>query len=290
MAALWLTAGYRVAMILADAPLAAFAAAYVLESLLGSLGAVWILRRARGSLPWDWDGTLARRFLREGLPLLLSGFAIMVYMRIDVLMIQSISGSAETGVYAAATKLSELWYFVPTALVGSASPALYEAFRNSRAQFLARYQRLMDLSLALGGVCALGLSLASRPLVQWLYGSDYAQAAGMLAVHAWGGLFVCIGLVQSVWWNAHRMNGFYMVCTLAAAVANVGLNLLWIPTHGGLGAAWATVASYACAVSGMPLLWGPARDAMRHQGWALLLPFRLPALLAALRSGSGDRS
>lgn len=278
-ASLWLVALFRMALVLMNAPLIAFAVAPVLEALLGALGVGIALKRARGAVPTEFDPAEFRHFLKECLPLILTGFSIMIYMRIDVVMLQSIGGALQTGVYSAAVKVSEMWYFVPMAVVGSAAPALFESHRADRSLFTARFQRLMDLSAMLGVVFAAGLALASPWVIRVLYGSRFDGAAPILAVHAWSGVFVCLGIVQGQWWNLQRLNGHFFASTLLGAVANVGLNLLWLPRLAGLGAAWATLIAYAAQSTLYPLCFARSRGTVLVQLKALAFPFRLRGIL-----------
>ena len=51
--------------------------------------------------------------LVESWPLLLSGISIMVYMKIDQIMLGQILGDESVGIYSAALRISEIWYFIP---------------------------------------------------------------------------------------------------------------------------------------------------------------------------------
>ena len=59
---------------------------------------------------------------------------------------------------------------------------------------------------------------------------------------------------------------------MAGAVANVGLNLIFIPRWGGVGAAWATLISYAVAVWGASYTHPAVRATAAMQLRALLIP------------------
>jgi PST family polysaccharide transporter len=285
---LWIAAGYRVALILMDAPLAAFALAWSVETLLGALSLGRAYRRARGQgIPMTLDRGELHNYLREFFPVLLAGFAAMVYMRIDVIMLPTLLpaqvGSAATGIYSAAVKLSEIWFWVPGAIIGSAAPAIFESKLRDQALFESRFQRLTDFS----GLAALGFGAIIAVTAPWtirlLYGKAYADSAAILAVHAWSGIFVCFGWILNQWCNLHRRNGLLFAATAVGAGLNVALNYALIPRYSGLGSAWATLISYAAMASLFPALVPSLRPVVRAQLRTLALLVRPGRLLAELR-------
>src|SRR5664280_1236230 len=61
--------------------------------------------------------TTMRRLLVCSWSMLVSGPAIMIYMRIDQVMLEKMVGRREVGIYSAALRLSELWYVIPMIIV-----------------------------------------------------------------------------------------------------------------------------------------------------------------------------
>ena len=84
------------------APLTAFAIAVTAEALLtGILLAAYYSRASRDLSSWRFDMEVARRLVRQGLPLLLSGVAITIYMKIDLIMLGQMLGDKAVGIYSA---------------------------------------------------------------------------------------------------------------------------------------------------------------------------------------------
>ena len=52
---------------------------------------------------------------------------VSVYMKIDQVMLKEMLDAKAVGVYAAAVKLCEAWYFVPGVIAASLYPAIFEA-------------------------------------------------------------------------------------------------------------------------------------------------------------------
>jgi len=272
---LTVSSGVRLWLISREAPLTAFAWVLVGEIALGAL-AFFVGGRLAGLRMPLAAARLAtmRALLAEAWPLMFANLAIIVYMKIDEVMLRQLAGPAAVGIYAAAVKLSEVWYFIPTALASSVLPALLRARRQDPAQYASRQQQYYDLSAA----AAYGLSVPVALLAPWLvrvaYGPQFAAAGPILAVHIWASIFVFLGVARGQWLVNEGLQKFYLVSTCAGAAVNIGLNLVFIPLWGGLGAAWATVASYALA-AWLSSYWHPAvREAAVMQARALLVPVR----------------
>jgi O-antigen/teichoic acid export membrane protein len=110
-----------------------------------------------------------------------------------------------------------------------------------------RLQELYSLLAWMGLVLALFITLFGGLLIRTLFGDAYERAGPMLAIHIWAGPFVFMGTLFSNWLIAETRFGVSAVRHGLGAVMNIGLNLLLIPHFGGIGAAWATLVSYATA-------------------------------------------
>ena len=264
-------AALRILLIHKKAPVWTFAAAGVAELALGAIGlAVAYSMMGRNLLKWRTNWQLSMSLLKQGWPLMLSGMAIMIYVRIDTVMLKVMQGDAAAGLYAAATRISEVWYFVPTAIVSSVSPAIM----RSKSNPLLYYQRLralfsvMTLTAVTIGSC---IALASHWIVEHLYSSAYASAAPVLAVHIWASVFVFLGVAQSPWDISENLLRLSLYRTVAGAIVNILLNLYLIPHYSALGAAFATVVSYAISA-----FFGNAFDARTRPIFLLQLKSILP--------------
>lgn len=263
----------RVLCILLDAPLWMFAAMVSVEAFVLGI-ALWTrLRTFRIQIqPGAIDASVAKSLLRESLPLLVGGIAVTVYTRIDMVMIEAMRGAAEVGVYSAAVRMSEVANFVPMVLAAGLFPSLVSAHAASRQEFSGRAGLYYDLSVAVALLFVVPVTLLAGPIIGILFGEGYTGAAPVLAVHVWSVVFVFLGVARSQVLTTEGVILFQTCATMAGAVINIALNALLIPPHGAVGAAWATVASYAVAgwISG--LFARSTRPAFVMQARALLVP------------------
>lgn len=241
-------AAVRVVLITSGAGLLAFAVVLVAETVVSVLVSLvsfrWVGNRFS---EWRFSVNRARELLLLSWPLVFEGIMISIYMRIDQVMLGSMCGDAAAGVYSAATRVSEVWYFLPVIIVDSVTPRLIQSKCVSVELYQARLCRLFQGMLALSLPIALVLTVFAHAVILALYGRDYIDAAPILAVHAWAAPFVFLGVAQNPWNINEGVTILAFRRAAMGAVTNVALNLVLIPWLGGLGAAIATVVSYAIA-------------------------------------------
>ena len=238
----------KIALILTKAPLLAFAWVTLAEFAMSAISLLIVYQLKGSSLwLWRWSFTAAKTLLKESLPLIFSGFAIMIFMRIDQVMLGQMIGDSEVGVYSAAVRISEIWYFIPAAIVSSVAPTIYAAKEKSESLYYHRIGQLLSLMTCISLAIALPMTFLSDKIIMVMFGSGYAEAGPILAVHIWTSLFVFMGLATSPWFIAEGLNHVSLGKTLFGAILNIILNLLLIPKYAGLGAAIATIISQAAA-------------------------------------------
>jgi O-antigen/teichoic acid export membrane protein len=273
--ALAVGAAWRVILILGDASLMMFAWVAVAEMALVAAGVELAARRLGRPREARAPGrSLLGELVRGALPLLLSGLAIALYLRIDVVMLRWLAGVEAAGIYAAAVRISELWYFVPMALASSLLPAVLHSRAEGPEAYARRLQQFYDLNAAVALVAATVTALVATPIVAWTYGPAYAAAAPVLRWHAWAAVFVFIGVVRGQFLVNENLGWFYFVATGTGAVLNIALNFWLIPRAGPVGAAQATLVSYAVASWLSSWFSAAMRPTAVMQSLALLIPFR----------------
>ena len=195
----------------------------------------------------SFDIGTAKKLLQDSWPLILSGLVIMIYMRIDQIMIKEMLGEHEVGLYSAAVRLSEVWYFFPVLITNSLFPSVVNAKKISEEKYLSRLQNLFTLLVWISIAFAILTALFSRWLVIFLYGNAYQDAGQVLIIHTWGGIFVALGVASGSWFVNENLQHYSFFRTASGAVINVVLNFVLIPKYGIAGAALATVISQSIA-------------------------------------------
>nr|WP_237702471.1 flippase [Opitutus terrae] len=268
-------AAARIALIMREGPLVGFAWALVLEMLLGTVALGVQLRRRRPDRGGVWfDREIARRLLADAWPLLLAGFAVLLYLRMDAVMLRAMAGETAVGIYTAAARLTEIWFFVPTALAASVLPSLLRARERGVDAYARRLQGYYDANAGIAYAVAIPSSLAAPWLIELAYGISYREAGAVLALHVWSSVFVFLGVARGQFLVNEGHTRFYLAATVAGLLINVVLNLVLIPRAGAVGAAVATVLAQAVAAWLSSFCFAPTRTNGWMQTRALLIPFR----------------
>lgn len=251
----------KLVLIIGHAPLIAFAWATLVEALIVA-GGLLLLYELKVGYFRDWNLHKARALylLRESWPLILSGVAIMVYMRVDQIMIGEMLGNQSVGIYTAAMRISEVWYFVPIAIMSSVFPSIIAAKDTGKDSYIDKLYTLYRLMFYLALTVCFLLTLVADIIIPSIYGSQYYEASSILKIHTWSGLFVAVGLVNGRWLllENHLVTG--TINTTLGALINIILNLILIPIYGIKGAALATLVSYGFASYFLLAVWKNTRD------------------------------
>ena len=235
----------KVALILTKAPLTAFAVVITVETAIAATGLVIAYHAREGSFrKWHASLATAKKLLRESLPLLLSFVCVGIYQRIDQVMLQEMSGSAEVGIYASAVRLSEVWIFIPNAIYWSVYPSIMRAKQVSDELFYERMQKFYNLVALLAYAIVIPMTLCSQLLVDTLFGEAYTRAGQMVSWLIWAHLFTSMEIARSVFLVAMKWYKIYFISVFSGCILNVVLCYYLIPRFGGMGAVVAAISAY----------------------------------------------
>ena len=255
-----------------------FARVYALEfALVLVLHVILYQRKSTTRRVWGFSLSTARMLLSKSWPLIFSGLAINVYSRVDQIMLGNLIGDRAVGEYAAAARLSNMWYVIPVLLFSSLSPPILQVKESNEALFMKQFQRFSDLNAALAYGIIIPTTLFSSTILWVIFGDQYVSSSVILSLHIWSCLFVFLEMAKSVYTLGEGLFKITMGCNVGGAVLNVVLNAFLIPRYGGVGAAMATVSSLVFSTMFITGLFPHSRPACWTLIRSILLPFRLEA-------------
>jgi PST family polysaccharide transporter len=264
-----ISAAIRVYLILIKAPVIYFAWMILIETLLGAIGMV-IFYHSQGNklVKWRINSDRARKLLKDCLFITLSNSAVLLYMKIDVFILGQMSGEKSVGIYSAATKVSEIFYFFATIIASSVFPVII----GESSFYYQRLKKLFDIMVIVSYLIIIPISFLS-PYIIGLFGIKYAASAPVLSVHVWATIFVFLGVAQTSWYIKEGTRGLYIQLkrTIMGAVINIILNIILIPMYNALGAAIATIIAYAYVGYGANLFRKETMGIFKMQTRSLLL-------------------
>ncbi len=262
----------KVALAATGASLVVQGFAHALQVAL--LGGVLLILYLRGGhrflLRWTLPSDMWRLY-REAWPLLVTILCYTAIARIDVLMLSWLKGSYEAGIYAAATRVTEVANIIPMTIISAATPIIF----NAAGQNVNKFNEGFRIFLVLFTYIFLGIAVIVAllsPIIIWvLYGHQFESAHTILAIHIFGVVFGWQGVATQFWWVRRKRPSVIMWRSIIAAITNFLLNALLIPFFGSVGAAVASVVSLAVYAMATNTLFG-------RNGWLLLKMQTTPSI------------
>ncbi|MEL6407862.1 MAG: oligosaccharide flippase family protein [Chloroflexota bacterium] len=183
-----------------------------------------------------------RYALRLSIPLMGHLLSTRVLNRADQILIQSLVGAYETGLYSLAYRVGE----IPSVLLmafGSVWGVWF--FNHMKAEAYTRIRRF-SLLYALGFGAIILMLFAVGPFIyRFVTPEEYWVAIRLIPVIMVGAYWFMLYTLFSVAEQYDKRPIFLTTATFVAAIFNIVANLILIPQYGYEIAAWTTVASYA---------------------------------------------
>ena len=216
-----------------------------IENLLISIGLFYFFIKNKRNLSLSkirFNLKLSVKLLKDSWFLIFTTLSVVLYMKIDQIMLMSIDGKQEVGEYVAATRLSELWYFIPMVICSSLFPAILNV-KNNNELYLKRIQRLFNLMVLISLAVSVFTTFFANFIITFIYSDEYIGSVNVLIIHIWASVFVFLGVASSGWFISENLQKILLYKSLFGLVINVVLNFVLIPIYSIEGAAFATLVS-----------------------------------------------
>lgn len=244
-----LSSALKILFIFLKAPLIYFVFAVVFEYIALAAGLVLVYYSKKFSIfHWKYSKNLAISLFNDSWPLALSGIVVMVYMKIDQVLIKNMMSEEAVGFYAAAVRICEAWYFIPVTLCNAIFPAIVNAKNVSEEFYNNRMQKLYDLLAWLAIGIAIPVTLFSNQIIELLFGNEFSQSAPVLTIYIWAGVAVFLGVASSQYLINENLTRLAFSRNVVGMIINILLNLILIPNYGIIGSAVATFISYSVII------------------------------------------
>ena len=231
----------KVVLIFNEATLYAFIAVILFEAMFCAVGLAVAYKRFPCYRPWKLAGSTARQLLKESWPFILSGISIVIYMRIDQIMIKEMLGSRQLGIYAAVLPLATIWQIIPTTLNASLAPFIASKKNESEVAYWLALKKIFKLYGLLAWLVCIPTAILANFIVDLLYGEQFQQGALVLTIYVFTNLFINMGVAQGLWLLNERRAIISLANTFVGAVICFFGNLLLIPIFGIVGVAMVAV-------------------------------------------------
>jgi len=196
----------------------------------------------RGSR-WGFSTAVLRRLLGFGGPLVPANLAGISLTSADRYILQHFGTTAQVGIYSLGYNVSLIINLAVNAIQLAWPAQMFAIAREPNAE--RQLARTLTYYLYLVGFIALAISVFAREIVVLMATPEFYAASRVVPWICLAYLFSGImQMTNSALTTQNRMH-YSGLFASAAAVLNLGLNFWLIPRYGMMGAAWATLASYA---------------------------------------------
>lgn len=188
-----------------------------------------------------WDLGKIAALARLAVPLGLVMMLLSLNANIPRYFIEHQLGEHALGIFAAVTYIAVAQGTVVNAVGQSVTPRLAKLYaRRDRQQFVSMMVKLSFAGAVIGGLGILVSLVAGRQLLTIIYRPQYAEAASVLA---WSmgaaAVAICASFLGNGITAAHRFDVQVPLSICSTIACAIGCALL-IPSHGLVGAVWAT--------------------------------------------------
>lgn len=182
--------------------------------------------------------------LRFGLPLIPHALSAWVLAAADRFLLERMTSLSEVGLYNLGYQIGMVMSLIVTAVNFSWSPIFYDIASN-RADAKVLLSRVFTIYIVFISTLTVGVILFSREVILILAAEPFHGAYLVVPAVATGYLFQGLYFMSGMPIFYVKKTHVMPFLTGMAALLNIGLNIWWIPHHGMMGAAYATLVAFA---------------------------------------------
>ena len=217
--------------------------------LLGQLSMWFPAREFIGKAHFDM--AYARVHLKPVILLFLPQIAISLYVTLDRTMLGALASTKDVGIYDQALKLVNILLTLVTSLGSVMLPRVSNLLSSGDRKAVNKMHQMSFLiyNLVIFPIIA-GMLIVNDDFVQFFLGKDFQDARYAIAIMIFRMFFIgwtnIMGIQILI---PHNKNKEFMISTTVPAIVSVGLNLIFLPKLGFIGATIVSVLTEA-------LVWG----------------------------------
>lgn len=197
---------------------------------------------------WQFDPVCFKQLIIQGIPLMFANIFILINMHIDKLMIGNMMGDSQAGIYFAATRISEVMYFVPMVIGPSVIPTLIEKKKINKIDYINSLQIVLTLLCLFALIISVVITVIAPLIIVVLYPSTYLQSIPILQIHIWTIIFVFFISIQNRIFVIENLQKLIFLISLITVIIKIFFNVIFITKYGAVGAAYSAIFSWIPAV------------------------------------------
>lgn len=232
---LWAVGVFAIAA--AGAGIVAFAAAFLVASAVVNVAQV-VLARRQIALRLRGGKRARTELIRIGVPFAIASLLYLSYTQIDQVLVFELAGQRAAGLYGAASKVFNRALVIPGSILATMFPMIATAYKEDLDRMRALVQSAVEVLLVATLPFVALVAVIGRPLMRLLFGPAFAAAGPALSVLMIVFAISAFSYIAGDLVIVLRLQRRYIIYATAGLVVNVALNLVLIPAHGFIAAAW----------------------------------------------------
>lgn len=230
------------------ASLSWFVAALALDAILLAAGYIISFKSKSGlTFHWRFNWKYAVFLIKESFPILLTSAAVIIYQRIDQVMIGRMVNNQSVGYFSVASRLVEILIYIPTILAQTITPILINSREISQKLYEEKAQTFMNLTFWLTTCASIATSLISYWLIRILFGEAYLPAVAVLQVLSFKAASVALSNTAGSMLVIEGLQRYAIFRDSLGCVVCILLNYIFLPKYGMLAAAVIAILSNMAA-------------------------------------------
>ena len=179
------------------------------------------------------------KIICKSFPVLLSIVSVVIYMRIDQVMINLLLSENDVGIYSVSVRIVEMFHFIPKIIMVSYLPILLIS-KNYNFELIKINSLLFKVSI----LVIFFIIISSKYITSIFFGEIYIESVLTTILLSLSLIFVFIGVVNEHWYISKNLQKYYALNVFIGAITNIILNYFLIPSFGISGAAYSTILTY----------------------------------------------
>jgi len=226
-------------------PIIYFIATNALETLIGAMLVYFIYIKKGNRIYFkSFDWRLAKRLLSDGFPMAISAFMVMIYMRIDQVMLTDMVGERQNGIYATGVRMIEIVYFIPVALGDSFFPGIVYSKKHEGKKYYSNLLGFYSIMTYVAIIITIVTIIIAVPMMNLLFGEQYEGSGKVVQIFGFSLYATFLSVATGKYLITENFLKIILTRSLLGLSTNIFLNWLWIPSYGYVGAAYASLVSY----------------------------------------------
>lgn len=187
--------------------------------------------------------SVAQMLLKTGMMLIPFTVASWALSYIDRSILVAYRSTEEVGLYGVAVRFAQAVLLLFSPFQSAWLP--YALANWNRSDACQLFNRVLGLFLILSGLCVLTFSAIFQFIILWILPETYHDSVRYVPILTFGNLLATLYYFPLVSLMVQKRTWVASLAFVLGAIANIFLNILFVPLHGVSAAAWSTVIGYA---------------------------------------------